>query len=199
MSREQETETQTLIGPKSNAEILQDLKRAETNEDNQKIERELQGSLERIAEKELEVLTGKDIPFDPMAFIKLGVVRRENLQILPGLIVDMETITQQRRAFAEKMVKAHFGESVEDNTYRTIFDTALLAMAITRINSQDFPSPNLLKLSSKESTAAVEGKGQLFTILLDSPQEMLSTLTAIYNNLAGAGDLVVSGEPVIKK
>ncbi len=193
------TVVQTLVGPKTAAEIRAEVTAAAASAGNQDIEAALGKAIVAADDKKLEVLTGRNLAFDPEAFIKKGVIRKTNLTILPDLVIDMETITQQRRAFAERLVRAHVGESAEDNSYRTLLDTALLAVAITRMNSQEFPVPDLLNMGTPENQAAVDGKALLYRLLLNSNKAMIDTLTAVYNSLEGADVLVEHGEPEIKK
>ena len=56
MSEEQEKkETQTIIGPKTEEEILRDLKQAENSEENLKREAALAGSIANVEKKEMTV------------------------------------------------------------------------------------------------------------------------------------------------
>jgi len=159
------------------------------------VEAKFEESFAKLDEESVAQATGEDLDFDIDAFIKAGLIAKKNLRITSKLYIDMQTLTQRQRLMSEQLVRAKLGNLPQDNVYATAIESAMLAMAITRMNNRrfDIPDPDN---ASPEHNALREDKLYLFNKLFDSPADFIRTLSFLYANLDMADRLT---EPTQKK
>ncbi len=167
--------------------------------------------MEEIEDKENRQALGLDIEFDVSKLITQGIVEKRGLKILdsveakdgkpgnPGLWMDMHTLTKQEDILTEQLVESvyeNLGGGIKlSKPYYEAKATAMLAMAITRLNNRVFPSPpnDGQKQSTVEFQAALKGKIELFNIILKLPSNLVDSLQFIYVNLSNA-DVLLEGD-----
>lgn len=185
-------ESTVLIGPKTEEQLAAELAQAAANEKNQEIERTLEGALDRADKITQEELTGKDLDFDVKTFIAYGAIRKDNIKIMDKVFADMQSLSQKDKLVAEQLVKARFGNlSANDNVYSTAMESAILSMSILRINNKLYPMPTL-EMMTKDPKAYAEKftkKLDLYDMLLDANEKLVSLLSMLYGNLEVADAL----------
>lgn len=170
-------------------ELAAELAQATKAPGNAEMATKLEAGHAKAAEADRAEMTGKDLDFDVKAFLAWGVIRKENIKILDGVYVDIQSLTQRERLVAEQLVKSRFGNlSAADNLYTSALESAILAVAVTRINNVEYPIPTM-KLAAEDAKAYAERfdkKGQLYDYLLDSSEKLVGFLSVLYNKLEAA-------------
>lgn len=172
-------------------------KLAEMENKNQGAAQKMSSLLEEAEDKADRELLGLDVEFDIDSIIKLGAVEKKGLTI-PGIpefpIFDMHTITNSEDSLAERITQAELGSSLKvDKEYYEVKEAAMLAMAITRLNSGHFPSPRP-EMPKDVFDFAYEKKVLLFKALRKMQKGITSTLSLMYSNLALADVLTVEAK-----
>lgn len=138
-----------------------------------------------VAENKLRrELMGADLPFDPNDFIVKGIISKKAIK-LPGFeyYFDMHSASKEERLMADSMVQQVMGDLPIGKPYYDALETALLAMAITRINKETYPVPNFDSRKTEEFKQLYNRKTDLFKLLMKFPSVLIAGLTMIYENL----------------
>lgn len=170
-------------------QLAAELRQAVETENNKKLDQEMEAARVRADKKDYEEMTGKDLDFDVKSFLTWGIVRKENIKVIDGFYVDMQSLTQRDRVVAEQLVKAKFGNlSATDNVYATALESAVLAMAITRVNNKGYEIPTMKLAASDPKVYATlfDQKIELYDTLLDSSEKLVGFLSVLYNKLEAA-------------
>jgi len=190
----------TLIGDKTREEVANEIKKATTTPANLEMEAALGAAIDKADQKAEAESAGTDLEFSPEFFVKFGLIQKKNVRIVEGFVADMQTINQKQRMLAEMLVKAKFKNMHQDNVYAVAIEAAILAVAITRVNNKDYPIPDIMVGgNSPEYIQALEGKAELFSLLLNASGELITLTSLIYTRLENADALVVGAESSEKK
>lgn len=180
----------------SNDELKRQL--AEMDKRTAKSRDEAEGILQEIENKETREMLGLDIEFDVTKLITQGIVEKRGIKIMDNLFLDMHTLTKAEDVLAEQLVEqfqATMGLGVKlSKAYYEVKSTAMLAIAVTRMNNRTFQVPPLEadKRESDEFNSAWNGKVELLKIMMQMPGTLIDSLTFVYMNLDKA-DVLVEG------
>ena len=143
---------------------------------------------------------GIDLTFDPKAFIQLGTVSKKGVPVFDGYYVDIHSISSEERLIAENMVAQVYGTNLAPNVYRGAMESAIVAMAISRVNKELYPSPSsLLYEKSKTDTLAYRRKLELFQSICGMGDAYRMGIVVLYDNLRVAADILIADEATRKK
>jgi len=178
-----------ILGPKSKEQLAQELAEAANTPENLERERVLGEAQGRAETQDREEMSGKDLDFDIASFVAYGKIKKENLLVIPGMYVDMQSLSQRDRIVADLLVKSKFGNlTATDNVYNSALESAILAMSVTRINNKSFPLPSMDQQSKDPKVYAqyFSDKVLLFDKILDSNEKLVQFLSVLYNQLENA-------------
>jgi hypothetical protein len=135
---------------------------------------------------------GLDIPFDVKTLLTRGVVEKRGIKIADDFFIDMHTLSKAEDVLAERLVEQFYGPMQLTKSYLEAKMTATLAIAITRINKDRFPVPDLdpAKRHTEEWKNDWDLKMGLMKALNGMPSGDVDTLGVVYSNLDKADVLI---------
>ena len=164
-------------------EMIAQVKSGAMGDASVKMAQGLENAIQEAEGKAIKESLGVDLPFDPKTFITTGAILRKGLEVLPGVFVDMKTITTRERMIAETLVKDEFGVIKMDPAYFTAIEAAILSLAILRINNQPYPMP-VLGAKGEENALLYSAKKDLMNVLLEADESFVSALGVLYKSLS---------------
>lgn len=142
-------------------------------------------AMEKSETEEMRRAIGLDIPFNVRQLLTRGVVEQVGMKVADNMFVDMHTLSKAEDILAERLVEALNGPMPLSKAYVEAKLVATLAMAITRINRDRFPVPDLDmdKRNTDAWKADWELKIALAKMLMAMTPGDIDGLGVIYANL----------------
>ena len=180
----------TLAPGKSDEELLQELKQAESAEAG-KTARADQVHHESL-QQDLNELAGMDLDFDVEMLLTDGSISKKNILLLEkpkALYCDMHTLTKGEDLLVERLIAEALGLRTMGREYTQARGTAIIAMAITRFNNAPYPNPDPLGVRDDAWQEKWDRKVSLFRTLIKSSTTVAEGLAIIYQNLGSPDTL----------
>ncbi len=160
---------------------------------------EAEKALDALEEKRRKEALGLDVPFDIKEFVTKGSIAHKGLEIVKGTYTDMHSLTKRERILAESIVYERSGKiDTASPAYGHYLETAMMALAITRMNDAFYPTPDRKTQTPETFKKNLEGKLDFYDSLLDCDSSVVSALVFIYDRLAAA-DVLLKDEDTKKK
>ena len=100
-------------------------------------------AIEKSDTEEMRRAIGLDIPFSVKTLLTKGYVEQRGMKLAEDMFVDMHTLSKGEDILAERLVEEFVGPMQLSKSYIEAKTVAVLAIAITRINKDRFPVPDL--------------------------------------------------------
>jgi len=141
---------------------------------------------EKSETEEMRRALGLDIPFDVKTLLTKGFVEKRGLKISDELFIDMHTLTKAEDILAERLVEEFNGPMQLSKAYLEAKQVAVLAIAITRVNRDRFPVPDLdpANRNTDDWKTDWELKRNLHRALLGMTSGDIHVLGLVYSNLS---------------
>jgi hypothetical protein len=142
-------------------------------------------AIEKSETEEMRRAMGLDIPFNVHTLLTRGVVEQRGMKITDDLYIDMHTLNKAEDVMAERLVEISQGAMTLSKAYLEAKTVAILTMAITRVNKERFPVPDLdpaMRTSDGWKTDW-EGKQALMRAVMGMPSNDVDALMLVYANL----------------
>jgi len=100
-------------------------------------------AIDKSDTEEMRRAIGLDIPFDVLTLLTRGIVEQRGMKIAEDMYIDMHTLSKAEDILAERLVEEFNGPMQLSNAYVEAKKVAVLSIAITRVNRDRFPVPDL--------------------------------------------------------
>lgn len=148
-------------------------------------EKLLNEAVEKTETAEMRRALGLDVPFDVRKLLTTGIVERRGMQVGTDMFIDMHTLNKAEDIMADRLVEQTVGPMELTKSYLETKVVAVLAMAITRVNSQLFPVPSMdpADRGTDEWKAAWDIKRTFMMTLLQMQGDDIDALSMVYTRL----------------
>jgi hypothetical protein len=116
----------------------------------------------------LEALMGRELAYNPEELLLRGRIRKSNLEIAAGIVVDMVSLTAEERLVCRKLVPIEGLVTADSIAKEDWSMLATMAWSVVRLNGKDFRIPNAKDGDQRGEAAlkaAYDGKQELFDLI----------------------------------